>query len=65
MLRARGRTTRRVGARQPTATPGPWDEEEAALVKDLAVLLDMGLIVAFDDGCVRRYAMSGVQQADQ
>lgn len=62
-VRAQRKTTRRVGARQPIATPTSWDEGEAALAQDLAVLLNMGLIVAVDDGPAIRYAVSDGQEA--
>jgi hypothetical protein len=58
---------RRLGAAQitrprTTRTPEPWPDEQAELARDLAALIDAGLIVAIDDGPEIRYAAAGGEE---
>jgi hypothetical protein len=42
----------------PTRPPKPWDDEHDELARDLAVLLEAGLIVALHVGPETRYAVA-------
>jgi hypothetical protein len=52
----RGRGSGRGGQR-PAETPEPWDAEQIAFARDLAVLIDRGLIAPIGDGPDVRYAV--------
>lgn len=43
---------------QPARTPTPWDDEQVQLARDLAALIDTGLIAAVSDGHEIRYAVA-------
>lgn len=43
---------------QPAPTPTPWDDEQIQLARDLAALIDAGLIAAMSDGHEIRYAVA-------
>ena len=58
---------RRLGAAQITRprttwTPELWHDEHAEFARDLAALIDMGLIVAIEDGPEIRYAAVGGEE---
>lgn len=62
----RGRTAARRRPLSPARGQGvppdqarePWDDEQAQLARDLAVLIDTGLIAAVSDGHEIRYAVA-------
>lgn len=43
---------------EPARTPTPWDDEQVQLARDLAALIDAGLIAAMSDGHEIRYAVA-------
>jgi hypothetical protein len=51
-----------VMRRRTARMPEPWRDEQAELARDLAALIDTGLIVAIDDGPEIRYAAAGGEE---